>query len=100
MPYRRNAPGDDPPLWSRAAIKPPFFDIWAVIWSLAIIITPVRNPSVRRNALLLAGPTVGQCRFYQNAAPDARINVTSWSGILIPEASVLSAVAHAQRRDE
>src|SRR4051794_15381006 len=45
MPYRRSAPGDDPPLWSRAAIKPPFLDIWAVIWSLAMIITPVSRPS-------------------------------------------------------
>src|SRR3954467_13180816 len=44
MPYRRSAPGDDPPLWSRAAIKPPFLDIWAVIWSLAMIITPVSRP--------------------------------------------------------
>src|SRR4051812_10452410 len=44
MPYRCSAPGDDPPLWSRAAIKPPFLDIWAVIWSLAMIITPVSRP--------------------------------------------------------
>src|SRR3954453_1268535 len=44
MPYRRSAPGDDPPLWSRAAIKPPFLDIWAVIWALAMIITPVSRP--------------------------------------------------------